>query len=147
MEEKTYIQKLQDPRWQRKRLEVIQRDDFKCQHCGADEKPLQIHHIAYNFQDPWEIENRLLLSLCADCHDAETIAVKAAFSLLIQNLKLTGFTSSEIELLASVFEGGDIIRKPYPTLLDKIMEATDHLPNSNFKKLVKNVTDGSPGTE
>lgn len=126
MEEKTYIQKLQDPRWQRKRLEILQRDEFRCKHCGADDKPLQIHHIAYNFQDPWEIEPRLLISLCSDCHNYETVAVKAAFSKLIQTIKLAGFTSGEVELLTMVFEGENII-KPSPHCLDVIINSVrDH---------------------
>lgn len=29
-----YSQKLLDPRWQRKRLEILQRDDFTCQVCS-----------------------------------------------------------------------------------------------------------------
>lgn len=29
----TYSQKLRDPRWQKKRLEILERDSFTCQHC------------------------------------------------------------------------------------------------------------------
>lgn len=111
MEEKTYIQKLQDPRWQRKRLEIMQRDDFKCRHCNAVDKPLQIHHIAYNFKDPWDIEDRLLISLCSECHDIETGAVKEAFSKLIQSIKLAGYMSNDVLQLLEVFSDTDIRHK------------------------------------
>lgn len=129
MEEKTYIQKLQDPRWQRKRLEIMQHDGFKCQHCGSIDKPLQIHHIAYNFKDPWEIESRLLISLCADCHDAETLAIKEAFSRLIQNIKSAGCMAKEVNFLADMFHESNIDVEP-PTILNKIFDALNLPDNS-----------------
>ena len=42
---KTYSQKLRDPKWQKKRLEVLQRDEFCCQLCNDKETELHIHHI------------------------------------------------------------------------------------------------------
>jgi len=51
----TYSEKLKDPRWQRKRLEVMQRDDFTCRNCGAKDKTLHIHHVRYlKGFEPWE---------------------------------------------------------------------------------------------
>ena len=29
-----YSEKLKDPRWQKKRLEILERDNFRCQYCG-----------------------------------------------------------------------------------------------------------------
>jgi len=31
----SYADKLKDPRWQRKRLEILQREDFNCEACGS----------------------------------------------------------------------------------------------------------------
>lgn len=66
---RTYSEKLRDPRWQRKRLEVLQRENFKCQHCYAADKTLNVHHTIYRKgAAPWEYEDRLLMVLCEDCH-------------------------------------------------------------------------------
>jgi hypothetical protein len=65
----TYSEKLRDPRWQRKRLEVLNRDDFTCQCCGADDKTLHVHHGYYKRNAmPWEYPAGSLWVLCAECH-------------------------------------------------------------------------------
>lgn len=63
----TYSEKLTDPRWQRKRLEILNRDNFSCQLCGSDKYTLHVHHKSYN-GDPWETANSELITLCEDCH-------------------------------------------------------------------------------
>jgi hypothetical protein len=66
---KTYFEKLQDPRWQRKRLEVMERDDFCCTICSDSEATLNVHHCYYGKgKNPWEYENCHLITLCAECH-------------------------------------------------------------------------------
>jgi hypothetical protein len=68
-----YAQKLRDPRWQRKRLEVMQRDNFTCQSCGLDNKTLNVHHGYYQAgKDPWDYPTSSLTTLCEDCHEEET---------------------------------------------------------------------------
>ena len=67
MANKSYSEKLKDPRWQRKRLEVMQRDNFKCAICSTETKTLNVHHKTYK-GDPWEQENEDLTTLCEDCH-------------------------------------------------------------------------------
>lgn len=69
MNKKTYSEKLRDPRWQKKRLEIFNRDDFKCLSCGSKEKTLHVHHGIYKKGcEPWEYENDSLHTLCEDCH-------------------------------------------------------------------------------
>lgn len=65
-----YGEKLKDPRWQRVRLRVFERADWKCEHCGATDRELQVHHFAYLGKEPWETPDWLLRSLCRDCHEA-----------------------------------------------------------------------------
>jgi len=36
----TYAEKLKDPRWQKKRLEIMERDEWTCQWCVDSESPL-----------------------------------------------------------------------------------------------------------
>lgn len=65
----TYSQKLQDPRFQKLRLEVLNFTDFKCEDCGRKDKSLHIHHTVYvSGREPWEYELDTLMSLCPDCH-------------------------------------------------------------------------------
>ena len=62
-----YTELLNSPKWQKKRLEILQRDEFKCCYCGDTETELHIHHLQYNGK-PWQIENEHLITLCMDCH-------------------------------------------------------------------------------
>lgn len=66
---KTYSEKLKDPRWQRKRLEIMERDQFKCRHCRSTEKTLNVHHKVYRKgKMPWDYEDDVFVTLCEDCH-------------------------------------------------------------------------------
>jgi hypothetical protein len=67
----TYSEKLKDPRWQRKRLEVLSAADFACELCGATDKQLQVHHLKYS-GDPWDATLADLESLCETCHQNRT---------------------------------------------------------------------------
>lgn len=62
-----YAAKYRDPRWQKKRLEVMERAGFKCEACGRTDSPLAVHHLCYN-GDPWETESCWLECLCEKCH-------------------------------------------------------------------------------
>ncbi len=69
-----YFEKLKDPRWQRKKSWIMERDDFTCRHCGEKDKTLVVHHGYYEFKkEPWEYENGSLLTLCGACHDSAEI--------------------------------------------------------------------------
>ena len=64
-----YSDKLKDPRWQRKRLEVMERDDFRCMCCHGDDVTLNVHHTYYVFdKDPWDYPTETLWTICQDCH-------------------------------------------------------------------------------
>ena len=64
-----YADLLKDPRWQKKRLEVMERAGFKCELCGNGERELNIHHKRYRAgAKPWEYELPELLCICHDCH-------------------------------------------------------------------------------
>lgn len=65
-----YWQLLQDPRWQRKRLEILERDQFQCLACMDGSSPLHVHHGYYaKGRMPWEYEDETLHTLCKDCHE------------------------------------------------------------------------------
>lgn len=70
-----YIETLRDPRWQKKRLQILKRDKFRCKLCGDDKTHLQVHYKEYkNNLMPWEYCNSDLITLCEHCHNAVTIA-------------------------------------------------------------------------
>lgn len=63
----TYAEKLKKPAWQKKRLQVLQRDNWTCQLCGDVETSLHVHHNQYN-GNPAATKNEFLITYCADCH-------------------------------------------------------------------------------
>lgn len=68
----SYSEKLKDPRWQRKRLEVLKRDNFTCQGCGETMETLHIHHLDYKKGcDPWDYDDSELITFCEKCHKWE----------------------------------------------------------------------------
>lgn len=86
----TYSQKLLDPRWQRKRLEIMERDGWRCRNCGDEKNTLHVHHWFYD-GEPWEVNSKLLSTLCEKCHDyAEAvIAAVKPFGYVSDMMKLT----------------------------------------------------------
>lgn len=66
---KSYSELLRDPRWQRKRLEIMARDEFSCRYCQDGESTLNVHHLCYlKGADPWDYQDGELLTLCEQCH-------------------------------------------------------------------------------
>ena len=69
----TYAEKLKDPRWQKKRLQIMERDDFTCGNCGRQDKSLAVDHKVYRTgRDPWDYPDHFLWTVCDDCHQTLT---------------------------------------------------------------------------
>lgn len=65
----TYSEQLKDERWKRKRLKILAYADDRCQICGAEQVPLQVHHSYYrDGMMAWEYPDGSLVALCDDCH-------------------------------------------------------------------------------
>jgi hypothetical protein len=65
----TYYELLRDPRWQKKRLEVMEADRFACRACGDTTSTLNVHHLVYRKGAmPWDYEPGSLTTLCESCH-------------------------------------------------------------------------------
>jgi 5-methylcytosine-specific restriction endonuclease McrA len=91
---KTYSEKLKDPRWQKMRLQVLEREKFTCEDCKSKEKTLHVHHTFYTKgANPWEYDAQYLRCLCDDCHtkraDVEAVIYRTLGRLKGDNL--TGF--------------------------------------------------------
>ncbi len=71
----TYVEKLKDPKWQKRRLDIMGRDKFTCQRCLSEDQMLVVHHLSYK-GDPWEATDEMLITLCEDCHNEEHEAKK-----------------------------------------------------------------------
>lgn len=106
---KTYSEKLRDPRWQRKRLEVMQRDNFTCRSCKSTTTTLNVHHISYTKgAEPWEYELEDLLTLCEDCHEYESDNFPEAKRKLLSALVQGGFDAMLLDMLASALSPGTV---------------------------------------
>jgi hypothetical protein len=72
MANKTYSEKLVDPRWQKRRLEIFQRDSFTCQNCKDETATLNVHHRYYvGGRSVWNYPDVALVTLCNKCHEHE----------------------------------------------------------------------------
>lgn len=67
---KSYAEKLKDPRWQKRRLRILERDGWACRVCGDTESTLHVHHVYYE-SNPWDVPDDALRTLCEWCHDDE----------------------------------------------------------------------------
>lgn len=105
----SYKEDLLNPKWQKKRLEIFERDEWTCQFCGSKKKTLAVHHKKYlKGKKPWQYPKRLLITACEPCH---TILGKK--TLIRENLaklelkiteKFNSKLSREIDYLHSLLE-------------------------------------------
>jgi len=110
----TYQEKLLDPKWQKKRLEVFERDKWTCCICGQSHKTLNAHHIQYHplSEGPWDYEIDSLITLCKECHSQEHISINSAKANLIIALTKAGYkTSYDFECLTDEIAGGKYVKK------------------------------------
>jgi len=94
----TYAEKLKDPRWQKKRLEVLNRDKFTCKVCLDDKSTLHTHHLKYlRGKNPWEYPKKDLVTLCFYCHNEITMIEKTIKGLPGHKVDIKNFTSYRVE--------------------------------------------------
>lgn len=97
-----YQEKLKDPRWHKRRRQILVRDFFICQKCGHKAVNNHVHHVVYLFEhEPWEYDDEYLITLCGRCHTLEHIDSKH-ISDIIKNMKLSGMFCSEIKAKMNV---------------------------------------------
>jgi hypothetical protein len=66
----TYSEQLKSPKWQKKRLEILERDKYTCQSCMDTESQLHVHHGYYSKNKMlWEYKDFTLHTLCSCCHE------------------------------------------------------------------------------
>lgn len=107
-----YSELLQHPFWQKKRLRILERDDFACCKCTDHLVNLQIHHLYY-LPDayPWEYPDDALITLCKICHQKEEFK-KWVVQFGIRSLVYHGFIRTDVmEVKELVFRKVDSIHK------------------------------------
>lgn len=66
---KPYINGYASVEWQKKRLTILERDEWKCTECGRDNGLMHVHHLRYINDKPlWEVDDKDLITLCNKCH-------------------------------------------------------------------------------
>lgn len=83
-----YPAKLRDPRWQKKKNGILERDSYRCQMCKSTDRTLSVHHLAYS-GEPWDVQDSELITLCCNCHEEVERAVKAVRRLTANAVFLT----------------------------------------------------------
>lgn len=64
-----YKELLKHPYWQRKRLQIFDREKDTCQKCFDTLSNLQVHHLYYIPNAlPWEYPDDALMLVCERCH-------------------------------------------------------------------------------
>jgi hypothetical protein len=65
----SYSELLKHPFWQKKRLEIFQRDNFACRECTDTISNLQVHHLYYTKDTmPWDYPGDAMITVCGLCH-------------------------------------------------------------------------------
>ena len=85
-----YYELLKSPKWQKRRLEILQQHNFACSKCKSEENFLNVHHKIYvKGRKPWEYSDHELTVLCEGCHELEH-ADKDTLNSILANLGNAG---------------------------------------------------------
>ena len=110
---RSYSDQYQDPRWQKKRLEVMERHGWKCQQCGTETKQLHVHHITYeDGKSVWEYDNVNFLCLCEQCHKTYHLCVDIFRRLLASCISFPNDGIPEVAILTTMIEDAEILVPP-----------------------------------
>lgn len=100
---RTYSEKLKDPQWQKKRLQILERDGFKCRMCSSSVKTLHVHHFAYSDMGyPWMVPDNCLITFCEDCHKDEESYKRQTDYHVIRGLGFMGHSNYEMDRLGNL---------------------------------------------
>lgn len=126
----TYSEKLKNPLWQKKRLEILNRDEFTCVICSDNQTELHIHHKEYTTgRKPWEYEDSNFQTLCKHCHEVieayKSCGVISVIASKTYNVKTSTFLLSTIlshptdGLILSIDRFPDVGEPEHVLIIDK----------------------------
>lgn len=135
MKNKTYSEKLRDPRWQRKRLSILERDGWACKRCGDNETTLVVHHFAYS-GEPWEVQDHLLLTICDRCHTDEHEYRAQNEKDFLKSFYAAGFLSCDLIEIADALKEYNFDTLPHvPEVISSVLG--HHISDrAHFRKMV-----------
>jgi hypothetical protein len=103
----TYSEKLRDPRWQKRRLEIMERDEWCCQFCFDSKSTLNVHHRYYEpGKQPWEYPDIALVTLCEHCHQQESDDRLRVEADLIKAFRESAASNDDMQNFAQVLRTG-----------------------------------------
>ena len=98
-----YAKKLLDPRWQKKRLGILERDGWLCCMCYDTKSTLHVHHRYYVAREPWDTPDDALITLCESCHNQETEQRQGEERRILYVFRRL-FFAYELDVIAEGFE-------------------------------------------
>jgi hypothetical protein len=125
---KPYLEKLKDPRWQRKRLEIFQRDNWTCKFCGDTESMLMVHHFKYE-GNPWEVDNEHLGTCCARCHKEEHEELALAKHLFITEMEASSVAYNSLTAIIKQSRKAGFCPTTILFILQKCFEYDENFPD------------------
>ncbi len=127
-----YSDKLKDPRWQKKRLEILSRDEWHCRCCMDGENTLIVHHLKYTpGTEPWDYLNECFLTLCESCHNNEFELRPEYEKMLLAAIKEKGFMADDLYRIVRGFLSLKVRHAPEVTAdyIEYILSNEDTLNN------------------
>ncbi len=105
----SYSLLLKNPAWQKKRLQILERDNFACKMCGDKNNPLHIHHKRYiNDNLPWEYQDDDLITLCEYCHKWIERSQKEIIGFDFSKLKALKLANGNYIIRCFKYDGNDV---------------------------------------
>lgn len=104
--QKQYSDKFLNPKWQKFRLAIFERDGFMCVRCDDNKSTLHAHHTYYEDfgRDPWDYDEDCVITLCEECHSQEHKYLKQVNKQLLNTISSTGISWENKVCLAAAFE-------------------------------------------
>lgn len=144
----TYSEKLKSPKWQKKRLEILQRDEFMCTYCEDAESELHVHHKKYIYgNEVWDYENENFITLCKPCHEEITQKKKSIKELIDNSFIYTDDLDQLMGIITTISGCNSCSMMKAHIEIKKYFEKERKGQNIRIKKLIKkykNLNDNIP---
>lgn len=130
---KNYSKKLQDPRWQKKRLQILERDNFTCKSCGNSGESLHVHHHLYEKgKDPWDYSDDIYETYCRKCHAMVEYLKKAIPSVTVIRIIYKDHGDSQLAYTI-LFDKSKILLAVFSYYHENYIELLVHIPSAVVK--------------
>ena len=133
-----YKDDLKNGRWQKVRLQVMERDSFCCRACGS-KSILHVHHLFYRYGlKPWEYPMDSLVTLCVNCHNKLHNELSEKAGIIAFNL-LTNKPIIDDKKLYSGFELNNLVEHNKKLTISSLTQEWNLLINKINPNLYRNI--------